>query len=99
MSRDDGGRVYAKLRERCGPRREKTEKNSERRKAGGKKIVRAITHPLDTWESGIPLASQTSFLSLDGSGLYAERTNLFPSAGKKKTSPDAAPCLGIRSVE
>lgn len=58
VSGDDGG-------ESCEPRREKTEKNSEGRKTGEKKIVRAITHPTDTagkWDSfGQP---KTSFLSL-----------------------------------
>jgi len=70
VSGDDGGRVYAKLRGLRRPRREKTEKNSEGRRAGGKKIVRAITHPLDARKSGIPLASQTSFLSHGGSEFF-----------------------------
>lgn len=77
-----------------GENREKFRTKESRRK----KIVRAITHPLDTWESGIPLASQTSFLSLGGSKFFT-RNELISFFRKKENSPDDAPCLGVRSVE
>lgn len=89
--------TYIRSYERCEARREKTEKNSERRKARGKKIVRAITHPLDTWESGIPLASQTFFLSL--SSRFFTRNKLISFLRLKKDLLNVAPCLGVRSVE
>lgn len=54
-------RSYERDAERVG---RKPRKIPNEGKPGGKKIVRAITHPPDTWESGIPLASQISFLSL-----------------------------------
>jgi len=90
-------RIYIYEVTRCEARREKTEKNSERRKARGKKIVRAITHPLDTWESGIPLASQTSFLSL--SSRFFTRNKLISFLQLKKNLLDVTPCLGVRNVE
>lgn len=87
VSGDDGGRVYAKLRGLRRPRREKTEKNSEGRRAGGKKIVRAITHPLDARKSGIPLASQISFLSHNAGSRFFMRNELISFLRLKKTSP------------
>lgn len=94
--------VYAKLREGCGgPRRgRKPRKIPKEGEPEEKKIVRAITHPPDARESGIPLASQTSsFLSHGGSPGSLCGNELISLLRLKKTSPRRlAPRLGVRSV-
>jgi len=79
VSRDDGGRVYAKLREMRSASGEKFRTKENQRK----KNVRAITHSLDVgkWDSFGQL--DLLFLPCRQQVLYAERTNLFPLAKKK----------------
>lgn len=63
-----------------------------------KKLYVQLPIPSTRGKVGFLWPARPSFFSLAAAVLYAERTNLFPSA-EKKSSSDATPCLAVRSVE
>lgn len=103
VSRDDGGRVYAKLRkrERCGPRVGRENREKFRTKESRRKKNCTCNYPsprhVGKWDS----FGQPDLLSFPRRRRFFTRNELisFLRLKKKRNSSDAAPCLSVRSVE